>query len=703
MGRKSSVQKATEAELAKFNKNYAGKEDVVKRFLEQVNDPMRDARNNRTDVEDQWIDDTRQWSCVKDGMGYQGRANLFVPELNNQVEETVEKALATMFPASDFLHTVPMGSTSPEKADKIKKAVAYELEQKNEIFLRWEEFERSKVIYGTGVWKQGFKKEMNEVFYRDQETGKPKKESVPIFHGVTWTVLDIFKWYKWPEKGPLEDFAVIFEDDLRPIDEIEDNEDYVNNEDIQPRDQRSQHKWVELEQYEIVNLNTAIKRRPDHALVTEVWCHFKLDGKNKVLCRGTIVNDTHVVELIRCPFWHQKVPYLADFYKNRPGKMFYGFSMFDKLRDQGYYMNDLANHTADSLNYSLNPIAKIDPALAGDVNSFKVFPGAKWLGAPDGIKFEVFPDVSGAGLRAMQETRGQIAQFSDNSPGLAPQLEGKARSATQASIVQGSVTQRQRIQAMGEEFRIIKPMCSMTHSGLEQFMEDEWTVKYQGPDAGDWIMENISPGDIIGRVDWIWRGAIQQEKTAVRAQQLIAFFQLALQYAQMDPKSVNIPELYKRVAKEGFDLRDMDQYFTDLVNKKTVDPAAENIALEQGQEVNVNPGDDDAKHIEEHLILAEDESQTKEVRLATLQHIMQHETQEKAKKEVQDFENKMKAQQKVQEMQGPPQKPGQQGGQPQGGDGRQGPQVPGVSEGNRMQASTNPASIMSGTKGSQNL
>jgi len=54
-------------------------------------------------------------------------------------------------------------------------------------------------------------------------------------------------------------------------------------------------------------------------------------------------------------------------------------------------------------------------------------------------------------------------------------------------------------------------------------------------------------------------------------------------------------------------------------------------------------------------------------------------------------------------MQGPPQKPGQQGGQPQGGDGRQGPQVPGVSEGNRMQASTNPASIMSGTKGSQNL
>jgi hypothetical protein len=137
-----------------------------------------------------------------------------------------------------------------------------------------------------------------------------------------------------------------------------------------------------------------------------------------------------------------------------------------------------------------------------------------------------------------------IAQFSDQSTALAPQLQGKARSATQASVVDREISQDLKISSMSEEIDVLIPMCHITHSMLQQFQKGEDQIRVQGPEFGSWIMDSVKPEDLVGEVDFIWQGSTVAEKTAVRNQQLMSFFQLAVQASSTLPQmqgKIDIP------------------------------------------------------------------------------------------------------------------------------------------------------------------
>lgn len=690
---------ASEKEIARFDENVADNLDIGERFMRQFQDLIITTRNNRKTLEYTWLEDLRQWSCRSDQLGYVGRSNLFVPELNNQIETSVEKALAATFPGPDYVFCVPMKGTPQDKADKIKAAVLNELENKNAIFVKYDEFERQKALLGTSIFKCGFKKELIDIFTKDS-SGRTIKTQVPKFYGVHWDVVDLFRWYIYPETSNLNTCMLAFEDQFMDIDEAKRSGEYKNMDDVQVVEWDTNHTWIDTERLELVYLATANKGRPNCAVFTEVWCDFEIKKGVKVPVQATIANHSTLVKLKRNPFWFQKMPYLAARYCARPGKMFYGMSLPDKIRSQGYMMNDLANQTMDSLNYSLNPISIIDPTLAGDVESFKMMPGAKWLGSPEGIEFTQFPDVSGAGLRAMQEIRGQIAQFSDNSPGIAPQLQGKARSATQASLVQASVSARQKVQSKAEELDVLSPMCAWTHLLLTQFMDQEWPIMQQGPDGGSWVSDVVQPLDMIGAVNFVWKGSTEAEKTAVRSQQLLAFYNSALQTSTvLPPGELDLVALFKRIAKEAFGIEDLDQIFKSLRDAKTVDPDLENIALRDLQDLDVNMGDDDAEHIRRHRLVLEDKKAGDAAKILALRHIEKHNVQMKGKQALQQTQAKIQALQMMQGNQqgGSPQAPGQGG--PQQPQSPQPPQRPGIGEGNQAQAMSSPQSVYTSVKG----
>jgi hypothetical protein len=684
------VETVSDKELERFGVNLATRPDVCSRFMEEFSGIINNTRNNRKTLEETWLDDMRQWSCRSDNRGYTGGfSNIFVPELNNQVESSVEKALTATFPGPDYIWAVPQKGTSEERAEKIKAAVLNEIENKNQIFVKWDEFERQKVLLGTSIFKGSFKKEMLDVYTRDT-SGRAIKAQIPKHYGAKWDVVDLFRWYIYPETSELDTCLVTFEDQFMPISEAKKSGIYANMDQVQEVNWDTNHLWVDTERLELVYLATANKGRPGCAVFTEAWCDFEIRRGLKVPVVATIANHSVVVRLTRNPYWFQQNPYLAARYVRRPGKMFYGLSLPDKIRSQGYMMNDLTNQTMDSLNYSLAPITVIDPALAGDVNSFKVMPGAKWLGSPEGISFQTFPDVSGSGLRAMQEIRGQIAQFSDNSPGIAPQLQGKARSATQASLVQASVSVRQKVQGKSEESDVLSPMCARTHTMLVQFMDKEWPIKMQGPDAGSWITDIVQPTDLIGAVDFVWKGSSEAEKSAVRSQQLLAFYNAALQTATvLPPGELDLPALFRRIAKEAFDIKDLDLIFKSLRDKKTVDPELENIAIMDLQDVDINMGDNDDIHIKVVSEILENPKATDDQKMLALRHREKHELQKKAKAAIEQAKAKQEAIKRLQ-IEGP----GSEGGQGPGG-----PAVPGIQEGNRGQAMSSPDAIMSSVKG----
>ena len=692
-------KKATEAQLTKFETNYASRVDVANRFLEEVQGNLQATRNNRLSLEEQWIMDLRQWSCKLDGQGYQGMSNLFVAELHNQVESSVEKALGSLFPGPDVINCAPRNGTKQERTEKIQEAIRYELEKKNSLFLLMEEHERQKVLFGTSIVKGGFKKDMLSLFTRapikgNEKQGKPIKSEIPKFYGAKWDVIDIFRWYIYPEVSNLDNATMIFEDQMMDLGAARRSGLYTNLDMVQPVPDTLNHQWADIDRMEMAELSSALRGLKNAAMFTEVWCDFEFEKGKPVPAVGVIANNSVVVRLKRNPYWFQSHPYAGSRYLTRPGKVFYGLALPDKIRTQCYQMTDLSNQVMDSLNYSLSPITVIDPALAGDLNGMKVKPGAKWLGSPEGISFQVFPDVSGSGLRAQGEVRAQIAQFSDNSPGIAPQLQGKARSATQASLVQASVSMRSKVQGMAEEINILVPMCEKTHILLQQFMDKDWEIKRAGPVAGSWIKETLTPDDLIGEVDWEWKGSSEAEKTAVRTQQILAFYNLMLQTnSVLPPGEIDLVALSMRVAKEGFNITDLQEIFKSERMKKTVDPELENLALMDGEDVDINYGDDDDGHVALHEEVLDDKKSSEEAKLMALRHIEKHGLQKKAKIQIEQAKAKMAALQQAQSQEQ------MNEGEAPNQDGRGGPQVASPMEGNRGQQASSPDAIMSSVKG----
>ncbi len=670
--------------LNDWGTNYAAQDDVATRFMEHVTDKLELTRNNRRSLEEQWVADLRLWSCILDEGGYVGKSSLFVPELNDQIENTVEKNITALFPTGDIINCVALKNTDKETAEKIRMAVQYELQDKANLLQVYDRHTRNKVLYGTAILKQGFEKKTVDTFTRNAK-GKAVKSDMPIYNGVTVRPVDIFRFYVYPEQvAHLDEAQILFEDQMVARSYMEEQGGYVKMDQVGDIAADVDHEWVDIERLQIVRLTNMLTRYRNSVLLTEVWCDFKLTKNGpSVPVRGVIANKNVLVALRRNSFWFQQPPYLGSRYKIRPGDLYYGLSLPDKIRSQQYQMNDLANQTMDSLNYTINPIAIIDPALAGDVNSMKLRPGARWLGSPEGIQFAQFPDVSPSGLRAMQEIRGMVAQFSDATPGVAPQLQGKARSATQAAIVQSSVGARQRMMSNLEETSVLGPLCKRTHIMLQQFMTEEYQISVQGPDNGSWIAMNVKPEDLVGDVNFLWKGQSQAEKTAVYSQQLLAFFQLALQIQQMMPGEVDIPALFKRVAKEGFQLTDLDMIFKSIRDKKTVDPELENIALMEEQDVPINNGDDDRLHIETVDVLLAKKGITDMTRIMAARHKEKHLLQQQAKTELKKQQAQLQAQQQMLQMQqmvhGKDQGKGQ-GGQPGAPQG-----APSPMEGNRGQ------------------
>lgn len=691
------AKKNADLEPVEFGKNLAGNKKLADLFMENVGETMQLTRNNRSSREEIWLEDLKQWSCRLTDTGYVGFSNIFVPELHNQIESSVEKTIAALFPHSDFLQCIPMRGNSKERADKIKMAVLYDLESKNMLSSKYATFERQKVLYGTSLFKGSYEKKIATIFTREPGSKKPIEKKVPTWNGTKWDVVDLFHWYIYPETSELDTCEMTFEDRFVKKQVMEESGMYMNMDAITEVPQQYQNSWVDCERLDILRLPQAINIHKKAILLTEVWTQMMIGGALTPVT-GIIANYRTVVRLLKNPYWFQHNPYAASRYLRRPGNIFYGYSLPDRIRTQGHQMNDLANHTMDSLNYALNPIIVIDPALAGDVNSMKVHPGAKWLGAIDGVKPMAFPDISGSGWKGMQEVRGQIAQFSDNTPGIAPQLQGKSRSATQASLVNNAVSIRQRVQGRQQEAEVLAPIAQMTHTMLQQFRDEAYEVRMRGPDNGDWIVEQIDPSeDLAGYVEFAWVGASEEEKNAVRSQQLIAMFQASLQMASLlPPGEVDLQSLFKRVAKEAFQIHDLEEIFKSMRDKKTVSPKIENIALGESQDLLVNYGDDDEDHMKVHGEILKDKKASDEVKLATIRHNERHQIQAKAKADKARMEARLQAfQATAQAQQGQEGQQGHDGGPDQ----RQTPQPPGIGEGNMQQAMSSPANVFTSAKG----
>jgi len=690
MGRKPQAVIEVEKDLGKWGKNYATVQAIRDRAAQKVVPLITQTKSNRRAKEEEWMEDFRLYRCVEpDGSLYVGRANIFIPELKHQVESSVAKFQTGIFPNGDYVKVVPAIGTDAENAEKIKAAVKYELDYKNNLPSQMERFQRQKILYGTSVMKGEFIEEVATIYVRNAK-GQPEEKVVPKFQGVRWKPVDLFHWYQFPETAEPCDAEIQFEemfveksvlmaepDKYTGLDEVQEVDAAINI-----------WNWADTTRMVITNISTAMGMLPDSVFITECWMDFDIQPGKKVPCVITIANGAQVIRIQRNPYWHQQTPYVVGRYVKSCPHEFYGASLPESIRGLQYQMNDLCNQTMDSLTFSLNPIAIIDPGMAGDVSSFKLQPGAKWLGSPQGIQFANFTDVSSVGFQGMGQVRQMISQFSDDSLSIAPQLSGKVRTATQAQAVQSESNSNLRNMVLCDQYDVMIPICRMTHSMLQQFQTEEYQITLQGPDKASWITEKIAPKDLVGDLHWIWQGSDVNEQSAVRNQQLLAYTNMIMQSAQALQGQVDLPALIKLCGKEAFGIEAdrIAEIFPDEMKSRTVDPELENMALVDLQDVVVNPGDIYEYHMQVHgegLKKAKDQDE----KIAFIKHMQKHETDKRAKDLLAQQQQQLAAVQAQNE---------QMGGQPGGGDG--GPQGQRGYPGNPTQIGASP-NIAQGMKG----
>ncbi len=633
MARKTNEEVQAAKEMAQFDKNYATNQSIKDRAWERVMPNVQMCRDARKAKEVEWLEDLRLWSCQNsDAQMYLGRANLIIPELHNQVETSVGQFMTGLFPDDDYIGVIPVKQTNEEEAEDIKDAVFHELDHKNDLPNLMERFQRQKVLYGTAFLKPVFEKSMKTVIVNDSK-GYAKPQEVAQFQGVRVHCLDTFHTYVWPEVANNVDEAdIAFDESFVPKSELKKSKLYKNLDNVKEvNPQYQDYGWVDTIRLSINNLSTAINQRKHAVLVTEIWCDFEIVPGEAVPCVIAIANYSEIIRIQRNPFWHQKKPYLMGRYLKGPAGEAYGHSLPERIRSLHYMMQDLGNQTMDSLTYSLNPIALIDPGFAGDVNSFKMQPGARWFASPQGVEFKTFPDISGPGFQGMQQVRAMIQQFSDNAPSTAPQLSGKVRSATQAQAVTNEISANLKNMIRADEFDVMSPLCSMTHWLLKQFQSEEMQIVTQGAKKGEWITKLVNPKTLNKDCLLVWRGSEVAQKSAIRNQQLLSAFNMAMQTASIPvlQGKIDIPKFFGIVMKEGFELDDLD-IFPDERKNVTVDPKVENISLDGGEDCEVYPGDDYNEHMTVH---SEGFKATKnaESKLVYLRHMHKHEVQKQGK------------------------------------------------------------------------
>lgn len=684
----------------KFTKNYAADIGTAERWFELVKGIIPETRENRRQKENLWLEDDRQWACnLTDSQMYMGRSNLQIPEYFHQVENTVSKYVNGMFPSLDYIGVKAINGTDEDTAEAIKAAVFDQLHYRNHAPVLFDRHGRQRTKKGTSVLRPRFIDKEVDIFTR--EKNKVVRSKIPLFRGVKWELVDMYRWYIAPEWGTMDEYFCIFEDDWilkRDLKSamLNGKPMYTNVDEVREiSGEYDYHYWIDTQRLYANTIAQAATERPHAVFITTVHMDFDIEDNGEwVPCVGYIGNNNTVLRLARNPLWFQKAPYVVGRYVRWESNNFYGLSLSDRLRSLCRWQTDLANQTMDSVTYALNPIAIIDPALAGDVTSFVQQPGARWFGSPQGIEFKSMTDVSPGGWAAMSQLRNMISQFSDNSTGIAPQLTGKARSATQASFVDKEVTKDLRASMMNEEFDVMIPMCHMTHSMLKQYQNKPYQIKVQGPEQGQWIMKDVNPEDLEGEVDFEWRGSSVEEENAVRTQQLMGFFQMCVQSANLPgvQGKVDFPNFIMKIAKETFKLDHLEDFLIDVRDSLTVDPETENVALLDEMDIKTHNKDDDAQHMKIHSD-AYGEAKTEEQKLAILKHNERHRVQKAAKDKMAQLQAQQQQLQGSMEGMGgqgqPPQAGQSAGGQPQGQPG-QGPQGP--FQGNLSQMPQNPSS-----------
>lgn len=611
-----------------WTNNFAADERVRDAVRKTIIPKMKEVRNNRQSMENDWIRYYNMWNVVHDSSHtYSGRAKLYIPEVRKNVESQARQLTEAMFPNDDFLSVSP-GSSGTRKGAEIQRSIRLWQIDQAQLRVKMHVFNRQECLYGTSPAYVCWSKKVEHAFRRarDPKTGKIKltRELIELYNGPDFIVRDLFKWYALnPKKQDiLEDGTVDFVTEnhfdlvaqakqgyLYGLDKIEQgNSSAYRLEELERDIERAETLGLQIENQSgyagVASLEDkdADEKHGTH-LVATVYTRLVLpqacleeeDPELGIPVKIKIYDGEHVGFVGRNPFFHQRPPYVVGKYILPNADEFYGQGIPQAIQYMQYEANSKAEQAMDSATLALNPIAFIDPALASQANDFEIEPGATWFINPAGVKLAAMPDVSATGYNAIEILRRQMADYSDRSPALPTQLQGKSRSATQSEIVDRAQSVDNKTFQLQNEILVLNPLMEMWEYLTDQNIEEDQVIMLLGRRATDWKRVLLTKNMTLGRYQYFWKASSSLQNRQIMARQMIDMMKVAGSLPPQEQMKLNMQysELVKILWTEMFQLPDADKVLGQPEEMMAQSPEVIHKMLKLGMEVEILPNDDD--------------------------------------------------------------------------------------------------------------
>jgi hypothetical protein len=644
--------------------NFAADKKLAERVMAVIQPKIKGVRDDRQELEEEWMRYFNMWNVKHDDSHlYNGNSKLYIPEVRKAVEAQARQLVDLAFPNDDFLDCIP-GAAGTRSGAEIQKSLRHYQIMQAKLPIEFLIFARQMCMLGTSPSYTFWDKQMEMAFAsaRNPKTGKIQvtKKLVELYNGPKFCTRDLFKWYPLnPKKrdhnedGCVEFRAVDREyldraekaGSLFGKDEIFAGMDNAEREDEFEKDiRRAEEMGLRIDSDQGYAGTASLSEKDEGKMGTfkcattflKVVCPEAAlpdeDPNKPIPMMIQIYNDRHAGCIRRNPFWHQKTPYQVGRYIYPNADEFYGQGIPKASQFQQYELNSKAEQSMDSVTLALNPIAMIDPAHAAQNADFEVEPGAIWWVSPQQARLASMPDVSGTGYQAIAQMRAQIQDFSDRTPSMPSQFQGKSRTATQSEFVNNALSIDFKTFQRQNESDVLEPVMEMWESLTDQYADEDQIILLLGRNSSDWKRMSVSRSMYLGNYKYFWKVANDMGNKAIKARQLIDAMKVV---GSLPPEAqaklqFNFAECTRVLLKDVIGIPDADRIVPDQFSEPKQDPEVVYRMIRLGMEVECLPSDDDRLFMQFFAARANEEK-NEGVKTELIRQIFLHEQQLKKK------------------------------------------------------------------------
>lgn len=566
-------------------KNYATNSDVVADIKKKLTTCQKARDNRSAKVERDWERYRDVYNMRRTQAYYDGRSKLFLGVLKDAVDTLTRIA-------KDSILADPYISVETDILSWKKVGVSFYrnlLEDQAKIRGKMSMFLRQLYIIGTSCFKFSWQEVIRQVKYREKNAEgqleiKTRKQYEA--YGPSLEVVDMSHVYVWPETATdYNSLRMIWEDGVTTFDKlrVKAKKGFYSSDAVERvierriKDLEEKKRSTSQKAKETGQTDTLAEDELD---IVELWLRYRLPGVDEATDEDWVWMTYCGEEILRIqenPWWFQTPPYLFGSIF-REHDYFYGHGVVEGLEMWQYMTNDLVNQTMDAGTYALNPITVMDPSMIDDPDMYQFEPMAKWLAAPDAIRFERPPaQMSIEGLNMVRFLINIMQEHSKaNAIVSGAPREGLGRAvgtATGASLLSAAGNSAILDNVEELEPQVLTPMLKMTEIAVHQFMDEAVTIRMTGPEGAVITQAIVEPQDLKLSSDIRWVASTRLRQKMSKSQQFLNLLNIA----------VGIPPEVQRA--QGFKIKYKD-LFVDAANGLTDDNAEKYI-----EELNVSlPG-----------------------------------------------------------------------------------------------------------------